>query len=61
MRTLATGMRKGGRLAYWNLLVDRRCPESLADVLKPNEDEAKALWEKDRAFFYSAFHLDEII
>ena len=61
MRTLATGMRKGGRLAYWNLLVDRRCSEKLADVLKPNEDEAKALWEKDRAFFYSAFHLDEII
>ena len=61
MRTLATGMRKGGRLAYWNLLVDRRCHESLYDVLKPHEAEAKALWMRDRAFFYSAFHLDEII
>lgn len=60
LKTLAQGMRKGGRLAYWNLLVDRHCPESLHDVLKPNEEEARALWLNDRNFFYSAFHLDEV-
>ena len=60
MRKLATGMRKGGRLAYWNLLVDRQRPESLAELLTPQTEEAHRLWKRDRAFFYSAFHLDEI-
>ncbi len=60
LRKLATRMRPGGRLAYWNLLVNRQRPESLSDWLKPHEEEAQALWKQDRAFFYGAFHLEEI-
>jgi S-adenosylmethionine-diacylglycerol 3-amino-3-carboxypropyl transferase len=60
LRTLAEGMREGGRIAYWNLLVPRARPESLAHLLKPHPKLAKALWEKDRAFFYGDFHIEEV-
>ena len=60
LRTLAEGMRVGGRIAYWNLLVPRSRPESLAHLLKPHPELAKSLWEKDRNPFYGAFHIEEI-
>ena len=48
------------RIAYWNLLAPRSRPESLAQVLHPQKDEAAHLFAQDRAFFYGAFHIDEI-
>lgn len=60
LKTLATGMREGGRIAYWNLLVPRERPESLANILKPHRELAHGLWKKDRAFFYGDFHIEEI-
>jgi len=48
----------GARIAYWNLLTPRSRPESLAAVIFPQENRAKALHEQDRAFFYSQFHLE---
>lgn len=53
--------RPGGRLAYWNMLVPRRRPEFLADRLRPLDRIANQLYEKDKAFFYSAFVLEEIL
>ena len=61
LKTLGEGMREGGRIAYWTLLVPRSRPESLANILNPLRDLAKSLWENDRAFFYGDFHIDEII
>ena len=52
--------RPGGRLAYWNMLVPRRRPEDLAGVLRACDDEARRLHLADRAFFYSAFVVEEI-
>lgn len=49
----------GARLAYWNMLVPRRCPEGLPKV-KPMDDLARRLFELDLAFFYSAFVVDEV-
>ncbi len=46
----------GARFAYWNLLVPRRGPRDRVVAL---DDEAKALFAKDLAFFYSAFVLEE--
>lgn len=45
----------GGRLAYWNMLVPRRRPDTLASALEPLEPLARTLHERDKAFFYSAF------
>jgi len=53
--------RRGGRLAYWNMLAPRSRPESMAGVLQPLATEAQRLFRQDKAFFYSAFVLEEIL
>ena len=53
--------RPGGRLAYWNMLAPRRRPEHLARRLRPLDDLAGRLHEADRAFFYSAFRVEEVL
>jgi len=52
--------RSGSRLAYWNMLAPRSRPETLSAVLKPLEERAAALHQRDKAFFYSRFVLEEI-
>ncbi|MBI3328268.1 MAG: DUF3419 family protein, partial [Nitrospinae bacterium] len=59
-RVVAAG-RSGGRLAYWNMLVPRGRPESMAAHLRPLRHLAQRLHLKDRAFFYSAFMVEEIV
>jgi S-adenosylmethionine-diacylglycerol 3-amino-3-carboxypropyl transferase len=58
---LAEAMPNGGRLAYWNLFVPRESPESLRDRIRPLPRLSRALWRRDRAWFYSAFHVDEVV
>jgi S-adenosylmethionine-diacylglycerol 3-amino-3-carboxypropyl transferase len=53
--------RRGGRLVYWNMLAERRRPEHLADRLRPLSDLAQTLHAADRAFFYSALVVEEIL
>jgi S-adenosylmethionine-diacylglycerol 3-amino-3-carboxypropyl transferase len=57
---LAGAAAPGGRLAYWNMLAPRSRPAELADTLRPLTDEAAALHRRDKAFFYSAFVLEEV-
>ncbi len=57
---LARSMRQGGRIAYWNLLVERHPPETLSGKLESLTEESRALWRMDRAWFYSSFHLEEL-
>jgi S-adenosylmethionine-diacylglycerol 3-amino-3-carboxypropyl transferase len=52
--------RTGGRLAYWNMLAPRRRPEHLAHRLRPLDDLAERLHRSDRAFFYSAFRVEQV-
>jgi S-adenosylmethionine-diacylglycerol 3-amino-3-carboxypropyl transferase len=59
-RIVRTG-RPGGRLAYWNLLVERRRPESLAASIKPLTELSVELFAQDKAFFYSAFVVEELL
>jgi S-adenosylmethionine-diacylglycerol 3-amino-3-carboxypropyl transferase len=51
----------GARLIYWNMLAPRSRPESLADHLEPLTDLAHHLHLQDKAFFYSALVVEEII
>ena len=53
--------RPGSRLAYWNLLAERRRPESMANRLRPLTELSSYLYRQDKSFFYSAFILEEII
>ena len=42
------------------MLAPRSRPESLAYRLRPLEEEAARLHLKDKAFFYSAFVIEEV-
>jgi S-adenosylmethionine-diacylglycerol 3-amino-3-carboxypropyl transferase len=53
--------RKGGRLAYWNMLAPRSRPESMKDKLQPIKGLGDQLLAKDKAVFYSKFIVEEII
>ena len=61
LERLAHSGRRGGRLAYWNLLAQRSRPERLAHLLEPLEEQAQRLFAADKAFFYSAFVLERIL
>ena len=51
----------GARLAYWNMLAPRRRPDSLAGRLRTLDSTADALHLQDKAFFYSAFRIEEVV
>lgn len=53
--------RPGARFAYWNMLVPRRLAEAFPGRVRSLDEEAKALFAKDLAFFYSAFVLEEAV
>jgi S-adenosylmethionine-diacylglycerol 3-amino-3-carboxypropyl transferase len=52
--------RPGARIAYWNMLAPRGRPEQFRDRARPLEELAARLFLRDRAFFYSAFRVDEV-
>lgn len=58
---IATAGRPGARLAYWNMLAPRSRPESMADSIAPLPDLSARLFAKDKAFFYSAFVVEEVL
>lgn len=60
LRRLAKAGRPGGRIAYWNMLAPRSRPETLSHLLQPLTGEARRLHREDKAFFYSAFVLEEV-
>ena len=58
---LARAGRSGARLVYWNTLVDRRRPKSLATGLRSLRELSGRLHGRDRAFFYCAMVVEEVI
>lgn len=52
--------RPGARFAYWNMLVPRKLSAAFPGRVRPLDAEAKALFARDLAFFYSAFVLEEV-
>jgi S-adenosylmethionine-diacylglycerol 3-amino-3-carboxypropyl transferase len=57
---LVAKARPGARLAYWNMLAPRSRPDSLARRVRSRRDIADPLFQRDNAWFYSAFHVDEV-
>jgi S-adenosylmethionine-diacylglycerol 3-amino-3-carboxypropyl transferase len=61
LRAIVSASRPHARLAYWNMLAPRERPVEMADSLVPLTDTATRLHLQDRAFFYSAFRLEEVV
>jgi len=53
--------RPGARFAYWNMLVPRRLAAAFPGRVRSLDAEARALFARDLAFFYSAFVLEEAV
>lgn len=60
LERLARAGKRGARLAYWNMLAPRCRPEGLAHRLRPVPDGSRLL-AQDKAWFYSAFVLEEVL
>ena len=58
---LAEVGRIGGRLLYWNMLAPRGYLGALAGRLRPLPELAERLHRQDKAFFYSALIIEEIV
>ena len=61
LTAMADRSSEGARLAYWNMLVPRSRPDSLAHRLRSHEGEADSLLARDRAFFYSRLVIEEVL
>ncbi len=53
--------RPGARMAYWNTLVPRHRPATLADRLQRHEELSAELLGQDRAFVYGGFNLETVL
>jgi S-adenosylmethionine-diacylglycerol 3-amino-3-carboxypropyl transferase len=60
LNQLLQSSKPGARLAYWNMLVPRFRPESLAHCLRSNPKADQEWLARDKAFFYSRFVLEEV-
>lgn len=61
LERLISASRSKAKLAYWNLLAPRRRPREMADRLRPLSELSRRLHSQDRAFFYSAFVVEEVM
>jgi S-adenosylmethionine-diacylglycerol 3-amino-3-carboxypropyl transferase len=61
LRKIAAAGAPGARLAYWNLLAERRRPEHMNDTLRSRPELADRLHQTDKAFFYARFVLEEVL
>ncbi len=59
-KTILEAGKAGSRLAYWNFLVPRSCPDQYKKQIKSLSELASTLSKKDKTFFYSRFVLEEI-
>ena len=60
LRAAVSCARPGARLAYWNLLVPRWRPESMAGLLDRDTVLGERLILQDRAFVYGAFQVETV-
>jgi len=61
LKLLVNSARSGGRLLYWNMLAPRSRPEHMSDHLRPLAESAHNLHWHDKAFFYNALVIEEVL
>lgn len=59
VRKILTKSEKGAKIAYWNMLSDKRASKYIKE-LSYKEKESEELLKKDKAFFYNKFILEEV-
>jgi S-adenosylmethionine-diacylglycerol 3-amino-3-carboxypropyl transferase len=57
--SLLSRLPRGARMAYWNMIVPRSGAALMPDSLA-RRCESDTLFARDKAFFYRAFHVDEV-
>ncbi len=60
LQQLVRSAQPGCRLVYWNMLVPRSRPASMAGQLHPLAELADRLYLADKAFFYSNLVIEEV-
>lgn len=60
LASLLPRLPRGARMAYWNMIVPRSGAALMPAVIA-RRAESDALFRRDKAFFYSAFHVDEVL
>lgn len=60
LQRLIQASKPGARLAYWNMLAPRSRPDWMQSELRSLPHLAKSLHQQDKAFFYSAFVVEEV-
>jgi S-adenosylmethionine:diacylglycerol 3-amino-3-carboxypropyl transferase len=58
--SLADNATDGARFAYWNMIVPRKGAEYLPRRLRPLSELSSRLFERDKAFFYRDFVVEEV-
>jgi S-adenosylmethionine-diacylglycerol 3-amino-3-carboxypropyl transferase len=61
LRQLARAGTPGARLVYWNMLVPRSRPADMSYALRPLDELAARLHQADKAFFYRALVVEEVL
>lgn len=56
---LSNGLNTGGKMAYWNLMVDRRLSDVLPAEIQALNELSQKLKSKDKGFFYSNFVIEQ--
>lgn len=56
---LHAGLNRGGKVAYWNLMVHRQLSDLFPESLRHLTDISETLKSKDKGFFYSNFIVEE--
>lgn len=59
-RSIAEHARPGCRIGYWNLLVPRQCPESVAPLFDHDAALGAELHAQDRSFVYSRYVVETL-
>jgi S-adenosylmethionine-diacylglycerol 3-amino-3-carboxypropyl transferase len=60
LSSLLPRLSSGARMAYWNMIVPRSGAALMPDTIR-RRGESDPLFMDDKAFFYSAFHVDEVM
>lgn len=61
LKAIVRRARPGARLIYWNMLVSRSRPQSLAQSISQNEPLAQRLFQRNQTFFYKRLLIEEVI
>jgi S-adenosylmethionine-diacylglycerol 3-amino-3-carboxypropyl transferase len=51
----------GCRLVYWNVVTERKSPATFRHAIRPQQALANTLHQRDKAFFYRDFVVEEVL